>query len=187
MISAKVGDGYWYGGTPIYGCWLNSSRYWVPAFFWVSSEAPVKVILLTIYNFNDRVGIESQRIETVKNYLLLPEEVRPHLIIFTWMNLITPGMLMDLMHRKPLRQYRSRFDSVWTAKLWLQLVLPRKLCGSIRSWYDGGRPWTSGCTCCNRSATIHYTFPVLRWDCMQRIKKIFCLFMSNWKGRMVIA
>ncbi len=78
---SKVGDGYWYGGTPI---WVLAEQQQIlsASFFWVGSEAPVKGIRPTYYyNFNDRVGI-GQRIETVKNWLLLPEETRPHLIIF---------------------------------------------------------------------------------------------------------
>ena len=77
----KVRDGSWYGGTPI---WVLAEQQQMLAanMFWVGSEAAIKDTRSSYYyNFDDRMAV-AKRIETVKNWLNLPEDRRPHLITF---------------------------------------------------------------------------------------------------------
>lgn len=78
---AKVGDGSWYGGTPLWV--LAEQQQMVSAsMFWVGSEAAIKNIRPTYYyDFNDRMEVD-KRLEAVKDWLSLPDEKRPHLITF---------------------------------------------------------------------------------------------------------
>ena len=77
----KVRDGSWYGGTPL---WVLAEQQQMMAasMFWVGSEADVKGIRPSYYyHYTEKIAAE-QRIETVINWLKLPEEKRPHLITF---------------------------------------------------------------------------------------------------------
>ncbi|WP_295648876.1 ectonucleotide pyrophosphatase/phosphodiesterase [uncultured Mucilaginibacter sp.] len=78
---ARVADGSWYGGTPLWV--LAEQQHMLSAsFYWVASEAPIKSINPTYYYaYNDKIGIHS-RIGTVVSWLSLPPEKRPHLITF---------------------------------------------------------------------------------------------------------
>jgi len=52
------------------------------SFFWVGSEAAVNGMHPTYYYiFNDKIPLDS-RLKTVKDWLQMPEEQRPHLILF---------------------------------------------------------------------------------------------------------
>lgn len=76
-----VEDSTWYGGTPI---WVLAEQQQMlsAAFYWVGSEAAVQGVRPTYYyKYNEQIPID-QRIAIVKNWLTLPEEVRPHLIAF---------------------------------------------------------------------------------------------------------
>ena len=76
-----VEDAYWYGGIPL---WVlaEQQQMLTASYFWVGSEAPIKGIHPTYYYlYNESTPIE-ERIETVINWLELPEEKRPHLISF---------------------------------------------------------------------------------------------------------
>lgn len=76
-----VADPYWYGGTPL---WVLAEQQQMIAasFYWVASEAPIQQLPPTYhYYYNEKIGIE-QRIETVKQWLALPKEKRPHFISF---------------------------------------------------------------------------------------------------------
>jgi predicted AlkP superfamily pyrophosphatase or phosphodiesterase len=78
---ATVGEGSWYGGTPL---WVLAERQGMlsASYFWVGSEAPIQGIRPTyFYNYNEAVGIKD-RIATVRSWLQLPEDRRPHLITF---------------------------------------------------------------------------------------------------------
>jgi predicted AlkP superfamily pyrophosphatase or phosphodiesterase len=78
---SKVEDGSWYGGTPL---WVLAEQQQMLAasFFWVGSEAPIQGILPTYhYQYSEVIPIE-RRIQTVVDWLNLPEEKRPHLITF---------------------------------------------------------------------------------------------------------
>ncbi|GAA4340588.1 ectonucleotide pyrophosphatase/phosphodiesterase [Mucilaginibacter gynuensis] len=78
---AKVGDGTWYGGTPL---WILAEQQQMLAasFYWVASEAAIKDMRQTYYyTYNEQIPIHD-RIETVVKWLNLPAEQRPHLITF---------------------------------------------------------------------------------------------------------
>jgi len=76
-----VQDSSWYGGTPIWN--LAEEQHMLSAsFFWVGSEAAVNGMHPTYYYiFNDKIPLDS-RLKTVKDWLEMPEEQRPHLILF---------------------------------------------------------------------------------------------------------
>jgi predicted AlkP superfamily pyrophosphatase or phosphodiesterase len=76
-----VGDGSWYGGTPLWV--LAEQQQMVSAsFYWVASESAIQGTRPTYYyNYNEAISID-RRIQTVKNWLQLPEAQRPHLITF---------------------------------------------------------------------------------------------------------
>jgi len=76
-----VRDGRWYGGTPIWV--LAEQQHMLTAcFYWVGSEAGIQGVYSSYYYyFNDKIGLD-KRIQVVKDWLLLPPEIRPHLITF---------------------------------------------------------------------------------------------------------
>jgi len=77
----KVRDGSWYSGTPL---WVLAEQQQMLAanMFWVGSEAAIKDTRATYYyDFNEKISVD-QRIQTVKEWLSLPEERRPHFITF---------------------------------------------------------------------------------------------------------
>ncbi|TAJ56646.1 MAG: alkaline phosphatase family protein [Chitinophagaceae bacterium] len=77
----QVADGSWYGGTPL---WVLAEKQQLlsASFYWVASEADIQNTRPTYYyNYNEQIGM-ADRINTVKNWLGLPEEKRPHLITF---------------------------------------------------------------------------------------------------------
>lgn len=78
---AMVEDGSWYGGTPLWV--LAEQQQMVTAsFYWVGSEAPIQGVFPTYhYKYNESLPI-GKRIQTVVDWLNLPEERRPHLITF---------------------------------------------------------------------------------------------------------
>lgn len=74
-----VSEGKWYGGTPL---WVLAEQQNMIAasFFWVASEADIQGIKPTYhYIYNEKTPI-GKRIQTVKDWLSLPEARRPHLI-----------------------------------------------------------------------------------------------------------
>lgn len=78
---AQVADGSWYGGTPL---WVLAEKQQLlsASFYWVASEADIQNTRPTYYyKYNEQIGM-ADRINTVKNWLSLPEEKRPHLITF---------------------------------------------------------------------------------------------------------
>lgn len=77
----QVADGSWYGGTPL---WVLAEKQQLlsASFYWVASEADIQNTRPTYYyQYNEQIGI-GDRINTVKNWLSLPQEKRPHLITF---------------------------------------------------------------------------------------------------------
>ncbi len=77
----KVRDGSWYSGTPI---WVLAEQQEMLAanMFWVGSEAEIKGTRASYYyDFNEKISV-TQRIQTVKEWLSLPANRRPHLITF---------------------------------------------------------------------------------------------------------
>ncbi|MFY0255202.1 ectonucleotide pyrophosphatase/phosphodiesterase [Chitinophaga sp. 30R24] len=78
---AKVRDGSWYGGTPL---WVLAEQQQMisASMFWVGSEAAVQGVRPTYYyNYTEKINTD-RRIAVVKEWLSLPEEKRPHLITF---------------------------------------------------------------------------------------------------------
>ncbi|HSZ85982.1 MAG TPA: ectonucleotide pyrophosphatase/phosphodiesterase [Puia sp.] len=76
-----VGDGTWYGGRPL---WVLAEKQQMlsASFYWVASESAIQGVRPTYYYiYNDAIPID-KRIETVKNWLQLPEDKRPHFITF---------------------------------------------------------------------------------------------------------
>jgi predicted AlkP superfamily pyrophosphatase or phosphodiesterase len=76
-----VGEGKWYGGTPL---WVlaEQQKMLSASFFWVASEADIQGIKPTYhYIYNDKTSIAT-RINAVKDWLMLPDERRPHMITF---------------------------------------------------------------------------------------------------------
>lgn len=76
-----VADGSWYGGTPL---WVLAEQQQMlsASFYWVASESNIQNVLPTYYyNYNEKIDIDT-RIQTVKNWLQLPEDKRPHFITF---------------------------------------------------------------------------------------------------------
>lgn len=76
-----VADGTWYGGTPLWNL-AEQQQMLAASFYWVASEANIQGIKQTYYyNYNDKIDIDT-RIKTVKNWLQLPADKRPHFITF---------------------------------------------------------------------------------------------------------
>jgi len=78
---SAIKDSTWYGGVPI---WVlaEQQKMLSAAFYWLGSETAVLGVRPTYwYNFNNKIPMDT-RIEAVKNWLLLPEDKRPHLINF---------------------------------------------------------------------------------------------------------
>jgi predicted AlkP superfamily pyrophosphatase or phosphodiesterase len=76
-----VGEGKWYGGTPL---WVlaEQQKMLSASFYWVGSEAAIQNTRPTYYYvYNDKISI-ANRIKAVKDWLSLPEEQRPHMITF---------------------------------------------------------------------------------------------------------
>ncbi|MEH6308471.1 ectonucleotide pyrophosphatase/phosphodiesterase [Olivibacter sp. CPCC 100613] len=82
MSNAKaVKDPIWYGGIPI---WTLAEQEGLlsASYYWPGSEAAIGGMLPSYYYaYNDKIPIE-KRIQTVVNWLTLPEEKRPHIINF---------------------------------------------------------------------------------------------------------
>jgi predicted AlkP superfamily pyrophosphatase or phosphodiesterase len=77
----KVEDAYYYGGEPI---WVTAEKQGVKAasFYWVGSEAAIEGVSPSYWkSFDSSIPFED-RIDSVVNWLRLPEAQRPHLI--TW-------------------------------------------------------------------------------------------------------
>jgi alkaline phosphatase D len=76
-----VENGNFYGGEPI---WVTAEKQDVisASFFWVGSEAPVKGIRPTYWKRYDHYFPFEQRIDSVIAWLQLPENKRPHLILW---------------------------------------------------------------------------------------------------------
>ncbi|MFL9481765.1 ectonucleotide pyrophosphatase/phosphodiesterase [Chitinophagaceae bacterium LWZ2-11] len=76
-----VADSSWYGGTPL---WVlaEQQKMLSASFYWVASESAIKGVRPTYYYiYNEKISID-KRVQTVKDWLQLPEDKRPHLITF---------------------------------------------------------------------------------------------------------
>ena len=77
--SKAVGDGTWYGGTPL---WVLAEQAGMrsASFFWVGSEADIQGVRPSYYLKFDGSFPNPKRVEQVLAWLHLPAEQRPHLI-----------------------------------------------------------------------------------------------------------
>ncbi len=76
-----VQDGKWYGGTPL---WVLAEKQKMlsASFYWVGSEADIQNTRPTYYYvYNEKIDMKG-RIKAVKDWLILPEDLRPHMITF---------------------------------------------------------------------------------------------------------
>ena len=76
-----VGEGKWYGGTPL---WVLAEKQQMMAasFYWVASDANIQDTYPSYYYvYNEVIDIKT-RIAQVKHWLSLPADKRPHLITF---------------------------------------------------------------------------------------------------------
>jgi predicted AlkP superfamily pyrophosphatase or phosphodiesterase len=77
----EVEDSSWYHGTPL---WVLAEKQGMlsACFYWVGAETAVQGVRPTYYyDFNNLISMQD-RIEDTRNWLLLPEDKRPHLITF---------------------------------------------------------------------------------------------------------
>ncbi len=77
--SKAVGDGTWYGGTPL---WVLAEQAGMrsASFFWVGSEADIQGVRPSYYLKFDGSFPNPKRVEQVLAWLHLPAEQRPHMI-----------------------------------------------------------------------------------------------------------
>jgi len=76
-----VEDSSWYGGTPLWVLAENQGML-SASFYWVGAEAAIRGVRPTYYyKFNSLISM-NDRIRYVRNWLSLPEDIRPHLITF---------------------------------------------------------------------------------------------------------
>lgn len=71
----------WYGGIPIWTL-AESQGLLSASYYWVGSEAAIQNTRPTYYFLYNEVTPIKERIQTVVNWLNLPEKQRPHLITF---------------------------------------------------------------------------------------------------------
>lgn len=76
-----VEDSSWYGGLPLWV--LAEQQQMVTAsFYWVGSESAIRGVRPTYYyRYSDSIDMDT-RIKTVRDWLTLPRDKRPHLITF---------------------------------------------------------------------------------------------------------
>jgi predicted AlkP superfamily pyrophosphatase or phosphodiesterase len=85
-----VGDGTWYGGTPL---WVLAEQQGMRSacFFWVGSEADIQGVRPTYYLKFDGKFPNGKRVDQVLAWLHLPSEQRPHFITLYFSNTDTAG------------------------------------------------------------------------------------------------
>jgi predicted AlkP superfamily pyrophosphatase or phosphodiesterase len=88
--SEIVGDGSWYGGTPL---WVLAEQQGMrsASFFWVGSEADIQGVRPTYYLKFDGNFPNEKRVEQVLAWLHLPPEQRPHFITLYFADVDTAG------------------------------------------------------------------------------------------------
>jgi X-X-X-Leu-X-X-Gly heptad repeat protein len=85
-----VGDGTWYGGTPL---WVLAEEQGMrsASFFWVGSEAAIQKVRPTYFLRFDGSLPNGKRVEQVLAWLRLPPERRPHFITLYFSDTDTAG------------------------------------------------------------------------------------------------
>jgi len=86
----SVGDGTWYGGTPL---WVLAEQQGMrsASFFWVASEADIQGVRPSYYLKFDASFPNGKRVEQVLAWLHLPPEQRPHFITLYFSDTDTAG------------------------------------------------------------------------------------------------
>jgi predicted AlkP superfamily pyrophosphatase or phosphodiesterase len=86
----SVGDGTWYGGTPL---WVLAEQQGMRSacFFWVGSEADIQGVRPTYYLKFDPTFPNRKRVEQILAWLHLPPEQRPHMITLYFSEADTAG------------------------------------------------------------------------------------------------
>lgn len=78
---SAVENAAWYGGVPLWSL-AEQQGMLSASFYWVGSEAPIQGVRPSYYYlYNEKIPI-GRRIQTVIDWLKLPEAERPHLITF---------------------------------------------------------------------------------------------------------
>ncbi len=86
----SVGDGTWYGGTPL---WVLAEQQGMRSacFFWVGSEANIQGVRPSYYLKFDGKIPNGKRVDQVLAWLHLPPEQRPHIITLYFSDTDTAG------------------------------------------------------------------------------------------------
>jgi alkaline phosphatase D len=86
----SVGDGTWYGGTPL---WVLAEQQGMrsASFFWVGSEADIQGVRPSYYLKFDGKFPNGKRVDQVLAWLHLPPEQRPHMITLYFSDADTAG------------------------------------------------------------------------------------------------
>jgi predicted AlkP superfamily pyrophosphatase or phosphodiesterase len=125
----SVGDGTWYGGTPL---WVLAEQQGMRAacFFWVGSEADIQGVRPTYYLKFDGKFPNEKRVEQVLAWLHLPPELRPHMITLYFSDTDTAGHLYgpdspqvaDAVHELD-REIGKLMDGIKESKLPVDLIV----------------------------------------------------------------
>ena len=75
-----IRDGRWYRGEPI---WVTAEKQGVTtaSYFWVGTEAPIQGVQPTYFKYYDESVPYAARVDSVLNWLALPETDRPRLVM----------------------------------------------------------------------------------------------------------
>jgi predicted AlkP superfamily pyrophosphatase or phosphodiesterase len=105
-----VGDGSWYGGTPI---WVQAEKEGMvsASFFFVGSEADIQGIRPTYWYSYDGGIPEMRRVQQALDWLRLPAQVRPHLITMYFSNMDDAGHSYGPNNDAKLREALMRLDT----------------------------------------------------------------------------
>jgi alkaline phosphatase D len=125
----SVGDGTWYGGTPL---WVLAEQQGMrsSSFFWVGSEAAIQGVRPTYYLTFDASFPNHKRVEQVLAWLHLPPEQRPHMITLYFSDTDTAGhrygpdspQVADAVHELD-GEIGKLVDGIKQSKLALDLIV----------------------------------------------------------------
>lgn len=85
-----VKDGRWYWGRPLWNV-AAENKMVSASFFWVGSEAEINGIRPTYFKYYDKKITNEERVQTVLQWLKLPETERPHLILLYFSDVDSAG------------------------------------------------------------------------------------------------
>jgi predicted AlkP superfamily pyrophosphatase or phosphodiesterase len=124
-----VGDGTWYGGTPL---WVLAEQQGMrsASFFWVGSEADIQGVRPTYYLKFDGTFPNHKRVEQVLAWLHLPAEQRPHMITLYFSDTDSAGhrfgpdssQVADAVHELD-REIGKLVDGIKESKLPVDLIV----------------------------------------------------------------